>query len=198
MESTFIIIGHRAKTTADFEFNDLPGSGGGIDTLARCLATTFCLSNDIRRGSRAFLILKGGNDAPKTIKVCGDELKGMNADERSVAGFIRAALRKPAIKGTWTPSTPGTYVTRANFEDILRELSEEGASFIRLREGGEDIRVFKFPPNPCFILGDNTDLNESEERTLDAHPFSIVSVGPKSYHADHCISVVQNEFDRRC
>ena len=51
MESIFIIIGHRAKTTVDFEFNDLPSSGGGIDTLARCLATTFCLSNGIRKES---------------------------------------------------------------------------------------------------------------------------------------------------
>lgn len=198
MDCTFIVIGHRAKTTADFQFNDLPASGGGIDTLARCLATTFCLSNDIRKDSRAFLILQGGKNAPKAIKVYGPDLRGMNADERSIAGIIRAALKKKAQKGVWTRSTPGVYVSKAGFDDVLRELSEEGASFIHLMEGGVDLRDFEFPSHPCFILGDNTDLNESEEGILSAHPFSKVSVGPKSYHADHCISVIQNEMDRRC
>jgi tRNA pseudouridine-54 N-methylase len=51
MDNAFIVIGHRAKANADFIFNDLPGSGGGIDTLARCIATAFCLSYGIRRGS---------------------------------------------------------------------------------------------------------------------------------------------------
>ena len=100
------------------------------------------------------------------------------------------------VKETWTPCTPGTYVSKAGLKDVLCELSEE-VSFIRLREGGEDLRDFDFPSHPCFILGDNTDLTESEEIILGAYPFSIVSVGPKSYHADHCISVVHNEIDRR-
>lgn len=89
-------------------------------------------------------------------------------------------------------------MSKMGFEHVLRELSKEGASFILLREGGTDLREFEFPPYPCFILGDHTDLTESEERILGAYPFSIMSVGPKSYHSDHCISVVQNEFDRRC
>lgn len=197
MWRTFIIVGHRAKTTADFEFDDLAGSGGGLDTLCRCLAAALCLSNEIRRDSRVFLILQGGGEAPKAIKVCGNEIRGLNADERSNAGMIRAALKKKALEGTWTRSTPGIYISKAGFEDVLRELSKEGASFIHLRENGVDLRDFEFPTDPCFILGDNTDLTESEENILGAYPFSKVSVGPKSYHASHCISVVFNEMDRR-
>lgn len=197
MENTFIIIGHRAKTTPDFEFNDLAGSGR-IDTLCRCIATALCLSNGIRKESKVYLILQGGREAPKAIKVCGSEIKGLNADERSIGGILRAALRRPAVKGTWTPCTPGTYISKAGFEEVLHELSEEGASFIRLRENGEDLRDFGFPPHPCFVLGDNTDLTESEAEILGRYPLRIVTVGPKSYHADHCISAVQIEMDRRC
>ena len=198
MDSTFIVIGHRAKTTADFEFNDISGSGGSLDTIARCIATTFCLSNGLRKDARAFLILLGGKDAPKTIRVCGSEIKGLNADERSIAGLMRAALKKEVVKGKWSKSTTGVYISRAGFDDVLRELSEEGVTFIHLRESGVDVREFEFPQHPCFILGDNTDLTEEEEGVLNAHPFLKVSVGPKSYHASHCITIVHNEMDRRC
>jgi len=129
--------------------------------------------------------------------VCGTELKGLNPDERSIGGIIRAALNKKAERGTWTTVSPGVYVSRASFGEVLHELSENGASFIYLREGGEDIIDFEFPEHPCFILGDNTDLTESEESTLHSYPCINVSVGPRSYHADHCITMVQIEFDRR-
>ncbi len=198
MDSTFIVIGHRAKTTADFEFNDIAGSGGSLDVLARCIGTTFCLSNGLRKESRAYLVLLGGKDAPKTIKICGNEIQGLNSDERSIAGLMRAALKKEAVKGKWTKSTTGVYISRAGFEDILRELSEEGVTFVHLRESGVDIRGFEFPPHPCFILGDNADLTEEEEGVLNAHPFLKVSVGPISYHASQCITIVHNEMDRRC
>lgn len=197
MQRTFIIIGHRAKTTSDFEFNDLPGSGGGIDTLSRCLATAFCLSNGIRKESRVFLILQGGKDAPKAIRFCGSELRGLNPDERSIAGIIRAALNKKAEMGVWAAISPGVYVSKASFGDVLHELSEEGATFIHLRESGVGLRDFEFPEDPCFILGDNTDLTESEEKALHAYRYRDVSVGPRSYHSDHCITMVQIEFDHR-
>jgi len=197
MKSTFIIIGHRAATTPDFDLDDLAGLGF-IDTQCRCIATAFCLSNDIRRDTDVYLILQGGKEAPKAIKICGSELRGLNANERSIGGIVRTALKKQAVKGKWTPSTPGTYISKAGFDDVLRELSEEGASFIRLRENGEDLRDFEFPPHVCFVLGDNTDLTESEAEILERYPLRIVTVGPKSYHADHCISVVQIEIDRRC
>lgn len=94
-------------------------------------------------------------------------------------------------------SSPGVYVSKASFGDVLRELSEEGASFIHLRESGVNLPDFEFPEHPCFILGDNTDITELEEETLHAFDFRNVSVGPRSYHADHCITMVQIEFDRR-
>ncbi len=129
--------------------------------------------------------------------MCGSEIRALNTDERSVAGLIRSSLKKEAKKGEWTKSNSGVYVSKASFAAVLDEVTENGWSLIHLRESGTDIREFDFPEKPCFILGDNTDLDESEEKVLESHPYSKVCVGPRSYHADHCITIVNNELDRR-
>ena len=39
-------------------------------------------------------------------------------------------------------------------------------------------------------------LTEDEEKTIEGHGHEIVSVGPLSLHADHCIVLLHNEIDR--
>ena len=45
---TFIIKGNKAKTTPDFLLKDLPGSGGRMDILCRCLTSALLVSHGIR------------------------------------------------------------------------------------------------------------------------------------------------------
>lgn len=37
----FIIVGHKAATSGEFLLNDMPGSAGRIDILARCIHSAF-------------------------------------------------------------------------------------------------------------------------------------------------------------
>ena len=191
----FVIIGHRAYTTGDFKLDDICGGAGRLDILCRCVNSAFFLSHDLRKDTEVFLILQGGTDAPKTVRFYGPEMRYLNPDERSTASLIRNALLKK-LNDEEVRSSPGVYISRLSFEDVMKRLSGE-CSFVYLREDGTDVREYQFPENPCFILGDDRDPTEEEEAIMSSYPFDKISLGPLSLHANHCMVVVLNEMDRR-
>jgi len=190
----YVVLGHRAITSADFKLDDLCGSTGRLDILLRCVNSAFFLSHGVRRDVEITLLLLGEPNPPKTIRVDGSEVKYLNPDERSTAALIRNALLQ---KGEGERKcSPGIYVSERDYSEVLSNLSKESKLFY-LREDGEDIRGASFGPDCTFVLGDDQDLTAAEEETLAAYEPTKLSLGPISYHADHCITLVNNELDRR-
>ena len=192
----FVITGHKAVTTGDFKLDDIAGGAGRLDILVRCVNSAFFLSHDLRKDVEAYLVLEGGDDAPKTIIFKGSELRYLNPDERSTSSLIRNALLSKVKPGEEVRSSPGVYNSRMSFSEVLEKLSQVG-SFVYLKEDGVDCREYEFPENPRFVLGDNQDLTEEEEQLLLSYSPDKIGIGPRSLHADHCMIIVQNEVDRR-
>ena len=48
MQRKFAIVGHRAQSSGKLNLNDLPGSGGRIDVLARAVNSALFRSHGIR------------------------------------------------------------------------------------------------------------------------------------------------------
>ena len=140
--------------------------------------------------------MMGGEDAPKTVRFDGALMKYLNPDERSTASLIRNALLKKLEPDREVISSPGVFVSRKSFEQLMEELSGD-CRFIYLRENGEDVRSYEFPENPCYILGDDRDPTEEEEAIMAKYPFDTICLGPVSLHANHCMIIVHNEMDRR-
>jgi len=191
----FVVAGHRAYTTGDFRLDDIAGGAGRLDVLVRCVNSSFFLSHALRQDVELHLVLQGGTDAPKTIRFSGRELRYLNPDERSTASLIRNALLKK-LKDGETKASPGIYVSRRSFSDIVGELSKV-SEIAYLKEDGTDVRSHVFAENVTFILGDDKDLTEDEESTVEECDPKRICLGPKSLHADHCIILVHNEIDRR-
>jgi tRNA (pseudouridine54-N1)-methyltransferase len=190
----FVVVGHRAAASGDFKLDDIAGGAGRLDILVRCVNSAFFLSHSIRTDVELFLILQGGDAAPKTVRFIGSELRYLNPDERSTASLIRNALLKKLSDGE-VRSSPGVYVSKRSFFDIIDSL--KGTSIVYLKEDGTDSRDFKFPDDATFVLGDDRDLTPDEEEAVMNCGPSKICIGPLSLHADHCIIVTLNEIDRQ-
>ena len=190
----FVVLGHRAITSADFKLDDLSGSTGRLDILLRCVNSAFFISHDIRRDVEITLMLLGKPNPPKTVRIVGSEVKYLNPDERSTAALIRnALLQKP---GGERRTSPGIYVSERDYVEVLSNISKESQMYY-LKEDGTDIRDSEFGDDVTFVLGDDQDLTEEEEETLMSYEPRKLSLGPMSYHADHCVTIVNNELDRK-
>lgn len=182
----FVIVGHTAKTTPDFSLEDLPGTSGRIDVLCRCINSAFMLSHGIRRDVQCHLLLMGGPE-PKILRFDGSRLRHLNPDERSTAALIKRALSID-VGPSWRESTPGIYIRKGDLRSLLESLREEGQRLYYLREDGAPLT--EPVSDGAFILGDHTGMTEDEEHLLESMGAEIVSIGPLSLHADHCIVII--------
>jgi tRNA (pseudouridine54-N1)-methyltransferase len=193
---TFIVVGHKATTSPNFSLEDIPGTSGRLDILCRAVTAAFVLSHGIRKDVCVYLVLLGG-EIPKTIRLDGQTLRHLNPDERTTAALLKKALAVPATP-QWAMSTSGIFVRTGGLEQLLADLKD--VKLIYLREDGADIRGLDAGGNcgglsaeAAYILGDHTGMMPEEEALLEQAGARVVSLGPTSLHADHCI-VLLNWF----
>ena len=191
---SFIIVGHKATTAPNFSLEDIPGTSGRLDILCRAVTAAFVLSHGIRKDVCVYLVLLGG-EIPKTIQLRGETLRHLNPDERTTAALLKKALAVPAT-AEWAMSTSGIFVRTGGLAEVLVDLKD--AKLIYLREDGADIRsldiadldVSSLSGEMAFILGDHTGMTPDEESLIEQAGAKVVSLGPTSLHADHCVVLI--------
>jgi tRNA (pseudouridine54-N1)-methyltransferase len=185
---SFAIIGHIARTDGGFTLNDLPGSGGRMDVLCRCVNASLFLSHDLRRDVNCYLILCGEPAGPKTVKFSGELVRSLSPDERSAGALIKKVIDTPC-GSEFREAAQGVFIRKGGLERLMA-----GHRFAVLDENGTDIRTPGELPD-AFILSDHLNFTDAEETLL--RDCARYSVGPKCLHADHTITVLHNELDRR-
>ncbi|HUI39576.1 MAG TPA: tRNA (pseudouridine(54)-N(1))-methyltransferase TrmY [Methanothrix sp.] len=191
---TFVVVGHKATTSPDFSLEDIPGTSGRLDILCRCINAAFVLSHGIRKDICVYLVLLGG-DVPRTILLKGETLRHLNPDERTTAALLKKALALSASP-QWMQSTSGIFVRTGGLAKVLEDLKV--AAILYLREDGADIRSIKcsgLSGDAAYILGDHTGMTPEEETLIQQAGAAVVSLGPISLHADHCIVIVNWMLD---
>jgi len=158
-----------------------------MDIMCRCINTSFFLSHDLRRDVECFLILKGG-DTEKTLRFAGETIRSLNPDERSAGALIKKGLTTEP-EDTFKKAADGIHIRKGGLEKLLQDYP-----FAVLDENGEDVRAAETLPEN-FLLSDHMNFTEEEMELIKDLP--KYSVGPKVLHADHTITVLLNEFDRR-
>ena len=187
---TFVVVGHKATTLPNFSLEDIPGTSGRLDILCRSVTSAFVLSHGIRKDVLVYLVLLGG-EPPKTIRLVGETLRHLNPDERTTAALLKKAL---AVQATpeWAMSTSGIFVRTGGLPELLEDLKPRSVRLVYLKEDGKDIRCLNDESQEretAFVLGDHTGMTEEEEALLALAGAEVVTLGPASLHADHCIVV---------
>ena len=196
----FLLRALKARTTPDFSIDNLE-EAGKMHIVARCISNALWVAKGIREDTIMHVNLEGPKFPPKTISFYGEKMRGMKGfafDEKGIAQFIKLALEKGQdLKLNEDLEVyQGIIVSKKSFESIVKEKSQY-MQLIYLHKRGQDIRKFKFKDNILFIFGDFIGIPRKTEYLLERLNAEKVSLGKVDYHASQCITIVQNELDRR-
>lgn len=223
----FVVIGQRATASAGFSLTDIPGTSGRLDVLIRCVRAALLVSHGLRRDTAVYLVLLGGPEAPRSLRIDGAAARYLRPDERSLAVTLQKALAEAskarlaaqlsreglllgetieetaaraawaAARGSFVAIRPGIAVAEGGLAAVLADLGPEVAAHV-LEEGAPDLRESALEgENPVFFLGDHLGFDEASRGLLAQLGALAVGVGPVSLQADDVIAIVANELDRR-
>lgn len=191
----FVILGSLAHADGAARLTDLPGTGGRVDVLARCLRAALCVSHGIRRDVRVYAVLLGGA-APCTVRIDGPTAKFIRPDERSQAVLLfKAVARASPGEPGFVEQRHGIAAACAGLEAVLADLGD--LPLFVLEEGAPDLRGTAVGGDAAFVLGDHTGFGAAARAALAAAGARPVGIGPRSLHTDDVITIVHNELDRR-
>lgn len=193
----FVLIGQTAHAAADFSLDDLPGSSGRLDVLLRAVRAALLISHGVRRDVLVYLVLRGGERAPRVLRFDGGNAKFVRPDERSLAVTIRKTLATPGgAGGVFEEVRPGVSLCDGDLEAVLADAG--GAPCYWLDELGEDVRAQRFgDDDTLFVIGDHLGFDEATRARLTELGLRRLSVGPLSLHSEDVVTLLSNELDRR-
>jgi tRNA (pseudouridine54-N1)-methyltransferase len=189
----FVILGSTARADGGVLLDDLPGTSGRLDVLARCVRAALCVSHGIRRDVLLYLVLLGGA-APRTVRIDGAHAKFIRPDERSLATLLLKAIgRVGSEDARFVEQRSGIAVACAGLEAVLHDLT--GVPLVVLEKGAPDIRGARLT-NAAFFIGDHVGFDPAAREALVSAGARPVGVGPISLHSDDVVTVLHNELDR--
>jgi len=116
--------------------NDMAGGAGRMDVLVRALMASLMTSHGFRKDTEVVLHLQGGPGPNRRIRIDGAAVKGIHAEERSVAGQIAKILKEISPpKGRWIERSKGIWDSRGDLQDTLQDWSD--STIIALDANGE-------------------------------------------------------------
>ena len=194
MSRRFAIIGHRAPSSGKINLNDLAGSSGRMDVLARAVNTALFLSHGIREDTDIILHLNGGPGPSRRILFEGSKLRGVHPDERAIAGLIGKVLKEPVTAiGQFVEIQSGLWHSGGGIQQTLSEWARNDVKAMVLDAGGVGMDAVGGFENIGFILSDDQPFTDSEvEHMADLQKISLGDVWLQGHV---CISIIHHLMD---
>tara|TARA_B100000085_G_scaffold135393_1_gene123253 strand:+ start:1953 stop:2543 length:591 start_codon:yes stop_codon:yes gene_type:complete len=192
----FAIIGHRAPSVGSFNLNDLSGSGGRMDVLARAINAALFISHGIREDTEIIVHLNGDLGFSRRVKFDGRILKGVHPDERSISGHIRSIIGKemPPI-GIYEVISEGISHSGGRLEDTLKEWKEMDLEILILDSGGESNKEWIKDDGLAFVISDDLNFTKEENEILEV--YKKISLGSNELQGQACISIIHYILDNQ-
>ncbi|MFX0206398.1 MAG: hypothetical protein ACFFDT_10470 [Candidatus Hodarchaeota archaeon] len=172
----FLIISNSIDTSKPLSLNSLTGYGR-LDVLCRCITAAFFLSNDFRKDVifEVYFRING-----KILEIQGDKVRGINPDERAIAGLLKKVFQGRKFLG-------------------IRFYSENLDNFIRNRKivvfditGDYSIHLLK--DYDSFLIGDQIGFLEEDRRLFTKLP--TLSLGSHLYLSSQTITILNYLLDK--
>lgn len=165
-----------------------------MDVLIRAVNAALFVSHGIRRNTDIILHLCGGPGPDRRIWFNGETLSGVRPDERSIAGQIKAILKRPVPAiGLRDEVTQGIFDIGGGLQETLAEWQEEGVSTYVLDAQGEGMETISKGGPLGFVLSDHQSFTEVENK--QTAPLTKVSLGNQWLQGHACITIVQHTLD---
>ena len=189
----FVVVSLTASANGKFSLEDLPGSGGRVDILCRCVGAALLVSHGIRKDSEIHLVILTDRANPRTISIRGDKVRSLNPDERTTASLLRIALGRQNEMET----SPGVIIRNVGLPVLLDEL--RSTKLYLLEEGGEDARKalasIRMDDDATFLLGARDDMPRDLRDLCISLGAKTISISPLSLQSEQCITIVHNILD---
>jgi len=193
LERRFAIIGHRAKSSGSINLNDLAGSSGRFDVLARTINAALFVSHGIREDCQIAIHLMGGGPI-RRVFFDGSSLKGVRPDERSIAGHFKAIMKTPVPpQGRFVDFSRGISHAGGGINQTLAEWKNEGIEPFLLDVDGNGDLEFSGSSGVGFIISDDLPFDESDLELIgDIRKYSL---GDQWLQGHSCISIIHHKLD---
>ncbi len=164
--------------------------------LLRCIRAALLVSHGLRTGVRVYLVLRGGSQAPRVVRIDGNSAKFIRPDERSLALVVQKTLAASpdALGSDFVELRPGVALARGDIDCVLADLN--GAALYVLAEGAPDIRDAHVREDAAYFIGDHAGFAARDVERLQTLDATALSIGPISLHSDDVVAVLSNELAR--
>ena len=174
--------------------NDLAGDSGRMDVLVRAVNAALFVSHGIRRDTDITLHLCGGPGPDRRIWFNGKTLSGVRPDERSIAGQIKAILKRPVPAiGVLDEVTQGIFDMGGGLQETLSEWTQEGVSIHVLDAQGKGLDSLPNCDTLGFLLSDHLPFTDTENKATAG--LSKISLGSQWLQGHACVTIVQHALD---
>ena len=165
-----------------------------MDVLVRAVNAALFVSHGIRHDTDITLHLYGGPGPDRRIWFNGETLSGVRPDERSIAGQIKAILKRPVPPiGVLDEVTQGIFDMGGGLAETLTEWHDEGISIHVLDAEGEALETLESNENLGFILSDHLPFSEADNQKIA--DLVKISLGEKWLQGHACITIIQHTLD---
>lgn len=179
MPRHFIILSNTVNVTNPLKLNNLTGFGR-LDVLCRCITAAFFLSSSFREDTELSIFFSQNN---RLLTISGQHAKGINPDERSLAGVLKRIFKGRPSRGITFVHASIVEVLTQHRPTILDVHGEKNFAQLALRD--------------VFLIGDQVGFTNAD-RQMFKHlsEMESLTLGPRVYLSSQTIAILHYLLDQ--